>query len=201
MKVETILGRKRMEGGPLWPGLVTQIKKSTRGRGDSNRCRSAFWGWTGNEVIVEAPATWTGIPQTKEEMDTIRMMWKEEIPKSKVIEIKERMHGRHEDESDWYIVPEGSFKKFFGQGIGTPHQGVLGWKNNRGAVKVATLPKAKLQDGECHGELWYILGYKAWKRLDMSQARVEDCGIKWCKRSGLTQIETDEEIGTQLKSY
>ena len=62
---------------------------------------------------MEAPATWTGMPQTKETEDTIGMIWTNEIPKSRGVEIKEGLHGKHEDDSDWYIVRKGSVKKFF----------------------------------------------------------------------------------------
>ena len=144
--------------GPIWEGLVQQIRKAQKGVGLSLGPESV-WAWTPDTPMLGPQLSWLNIMRPGEPRTdvTLRMVWGK-VEDRQIAAMRSRMEERGLDLWDWYIVPAGALDQAFG--------GRTQWVDGVGARKICTLPAATLGKEMTEGELWFVGGEQAFGTID-----------------------------------
>ena len=156
--VDQIMHHASRRSGPIWEGLVQQIRKAQKGVGLSLGPESV-WAWTPDTPMLGPQLSWLNIMRPGEPRTdvTLRMVWGK-VEDRQIASMRSRMEERGLDLWDWYIVPAGALDQTFG--------GRTQWVDGVGARKICTLPAATLGKEMTEGELWFVGGEQAFGTID-----------------------------------
>ena len=156
--VDQIMHHVSRRSGPVWEGLVEQLRRAQKGVPLSLGPESV-WAWTPQAPMLDPHLSWMNVMQRGELRTdiTMRMLWGK-VGERQTVEMKSRMEERGPDLWDWYIVPAGALDSAFGR--------TTRWVGGVGARKMCTLPAAPLGKEQTEGELWFVGGEQAFGTID-----------------------------------